>query len=225
MSNLSQPLDYLSPFLHSVYTRYMHPILARAEARRQTALGILAELQLLERWRAFGNPVLVGAAAYGLVVAPDIDLEIYCAAPRIEEGFEVLRTCALHPAVRKARFANELDGADRGLYWQLRYRHTDGEDWKIDMWSVAHDHPGPTSTSLVTPLIQALTAETRLAILEIKGRLLLEPQPPCGSIHIYRAVLDDNIRTFAQFTAWLKLNPTDRLTDWKPGMHSSVPNE
>jgi hypothetical protein len=194
----------------------MDTIFSRATNRLQTAQQILARLQLMERWRAFGNPVLVGAAAYGLVVALDIDMEIFCDEPKIEDGFEVLRACAIHPQVQKARFANELNGPDQGLYWQLRYQDDNGQAWKIDMWSMRHDHPGPTSAALVEPMKQALTDETRQAILQIKEQALLDPTLQCGSIHIYRAVLDDGIRDIGEFKAWLGQNQTTGLTTWKP---------
>jgi len=191
-------------------------LLTRAQNRLRIAQSILAQLMLVERWSAFGSPILVGAAAYGLVVAPDIDMEIFCDRPKIEDGFEVLRACALHPRVRKARFSNRLNEPDMGLYWQLRYQHEDGEEWKIDMWSMQHDHPGPTSAALVEPMKQALTDETRQTILELKEQVLLDPLLQCGSIHVYRAVLDDGIRSLEQFKTWLEHNHTDGLMTWKP---------
>lgn len=190
--------------------------ITRAQNRLKVAQSILAQLQLVERWSAFGSPIIVGAAAYGLVVAPDIDIEIFCNRPKIEDGFEVLRACALHPRVLKARFANKLNEPDMGLYWQLRYQHEDGEEWKIDMWSMAYDHPGPTSTSLVEPMKQTLTDETRRTILELKEQALLDPLLQCGSIYIYRAVLDDGIRSLEQLKTWLEHNQTDELITWKP---------
>jgi len=199
----------------------MDTTLTRALNRLHVAQDILAQLQLMERWSVFGNPVLVGAVAYGLVVTPDIDVEIFCDEPRIEDGFEVLRACALHPRVRKVRFANKLDGPDMGLYWQLRYQHEDEQEWKIDMWSMRHDHPGPTSAALVEPMKQALTAETRQVILELKEQTLLDPMLQCGSIHIYRAVLNNGIRNVEQFKIWLENNQTDGLTTWKPGVQNS----
>src|SRR5438128_1925973 len=149
----------------------MNDVLDRAEQRLRQAHEILTQLQLLERWQAFGTPVLIGAVAYGLAMAPDIDIEIYCDVPRIEDGFVVLRDCALHPNVRKARFGNYLDEADEGLYWRLIYRTDDGTDWKIDMWSMRYDHPGPCARDLVEPLRQALTPETRPVILELKAQM------------------------------------------------------
>jgi hypothetical protein len=194
----------------------MDTTLKRAINRLSIAHHILDQLQLIEKWRTFGSPNLVGAVAYGLVVAPDIDIEIFCNRPKIEDGFEVLQACALHPRVQKARFANKLNEPDMGLYWQLRYQNEDGEKWKIDMWSMQHDHPGPTSTALVEPMRQALTDETRRTILELKEQVLLDPLLQCGSIHIYRAVLDDGIRNLEQFKIWLEHNETDGLIAWKP---------
>ena len=191
-------------------------VLARAAERLDIAHHILAQLRLMARWGAFGTPVLVGAVAYDLVVAPDIDMEIFCDQPRIEDGFRVLEACALHPQVLKARFSNYLDGPDIGLYWQLRYQHTDGQEWKVDMWSVRRDHPGPLSSALVEPLRRALTDETRRAILEIKEQVLLDPIPRYSSIHLYRAVLDDGIRALAQFRDWFARHQTDERTSWRP---------
>ena len=194
----------------------MDTVLTRAANRLSVAQHILNELQLLERWHTFGNPVLVGAVAFGLVVAPDIDIEIFCDQPRIEDGFEIMRACALHPRVRKARFANEMDGPDQGLYWQLHYLHEDEQEWKIDMWSLQHDHPGPYAAALVEPMRKALTDETRRAILELKEQMLLDPGLQRGSIHIYRAVLDGGVRSSEQFRVWLERNQTDALISWKP---------
>jgi hypothetical protein len=190
--------------------------LARAAQRLQTAQHILAELRLVERWRLFGRPVIVGAVAYGLVVAPDIDLEVFCAEPRLDDGFAILHACAHHSRVLKARFANELDGPDQGLYWQLRYRHEDGVDWKIDMWSLPHHHPGPYAAAVVDLMTHALTDETRLAILELKEHALRDPALRCRSINIYRAVLDDGVRTVDQFRTWLAEKHTDDVIAWRP---------
>ncbi len=199
----------------------MIEVLDRAEQRLHMAHEILTQLQLFERWQVFGTPVLVGAVAYDLAMAPDIDIEIYCEVPRIEDGFVVLRDCALHPHVRKARFGNYLNEADEGLYWRLIYRTDDGTDWKIDMWSLRRDHPGPCAAQLVEPLRQALTPETRRAILELKA-LMQDGSALCHpSIDIYRAVIDGGVRTIAQLEAWLELHPRNFLTFWKPGLTDS----
>lgn len=187
----------------------------RAEARFVQSMAILEELKLQERWGRAGTPCIVGAMAYGLQVAPDIDMEIFCARPSVEAGFKVLAECAVHPKVRKARFANELDGPDQGLYFMLQYRHESGELWKLDMWLVPNDHPGPLSRDLVTPMRRALTDTTREAVLAIKEHLWAEGRV-LPSIDIYRAVLDEGVRSPAQFLAWHERERPSGLSTWRP---------
>jgi hypothetical protein len=190
-------------------------VLLRAEERRHTAERILAELELFPRWSAYGRPVLVGAVAYDLVVSPDIDMEIYCPMLKIEHGFEVIRQCALHPCVTKARFANELNRRDKALYWQLRYRDGDTE-WKIDMWSAPTDYDLPRSEHFVAPMKAALTPETRRTILELKEARSADATLTCPSIDLYRAVLEDDVRSPEELRLWLQTHVTGALTDWKP---------
>ncbi|MEV4239134.1 MULTISPECIES: hypothetical protein [unclassified Nocardia] len=188
----------------------------QSRQRTQQAHEILARLRLLEHWRAFGTPVLVGALAYELAMAPDIDIEIYCDEPRIEDGFAVLRECALHPDVRNARFGNHLTDADEGLYWRLGYHADDGTEWKIDMWSLRRDHPGPRSADLIDPIRAALTPEARRTILELKALIQAGSIPQRPSIDIYRAVIDGGIRSSTELSPWLEAHHRDGLVFWKP---------
>jgi len=186
----------------------------RAEARRLAAHDVLERLQIVERWSAIGEPTVVGAVAYGLVVAPDIDLEIRCAQPRVEDGFAVLSEIAPLPGVWRVRFSNELESPDQGLYWQIRYRFAPGsEPWKLDMWLLPHDHRGPKSTNMVDAMRRALTDETRVAILEIKAAVSGEG---ARSIDVYRAVLDDGVRSAPEFAEWNERNASTGLVDWRP---------
>ena len=194
----------------------MTDVLERAEKRRQVAESILADLQLLQKWQRFGRPVIVGALAYDLMVDPDIDMEVYCPSLEIEHGFQVLGECAFNPGVTRARFSNELSGRDQALYWQLRYRTQDGTEWKIDMWSAPEDYHLPRGEHFVEPMKKALTPETRTAILELKKKRCVDPALQCPSIDLYRAVLDDGVRTDGELRDWLKGNETGALTEWKP---------
>lgn len=190
-------------------------LLERAAARQRTAIAILGELALVERWRPFGEPVLCGAAAYELLVEPDIDLEINCLIPSIEAGFSILAACAQLPNVRNARFTNALDDPDAGLYWQLRYRADDGQKWKIDMWSLPLDHPGPRSQDLVAPLRAALDDASRSRILTLKEGLVAT-DVVYRSIDVYRAALDFGVATLEDFIVWNRLHGGSGLTNWRP---------
>ena len=189
-------------------------LLHRQDQRQRAAEEIVSHLGLTERWAKVGEPRLVGAAAYGLMVAPDIDIEIYCDAPAVASGFAVVSDLARQRGVWKVGFSNELDGPDQGLYWQLRYRALDAEVWKVDMWLLDHDHPGPRSVDLVEAMKRALTDETRIAVLGIKEALVGEPG--ADSIDIYEAVLDDGVRTAAEFRAWQSEREPTGLRFWSP---------
>jgi hypothetical protein len=194
----------------------MDDVLARAAARQAIADNILHELNLVERWNRYGDCQIVGSVAYQLVVAPDIDLEVWCREPRTESGFDVLRECARHPRVTRARFWNALGPPHHGLYWQVRYEHA-GEEWKIDTWSMANSYSGPCGTHLTAPMLGALTDRTRRSILHLKEAIFRDPELEVPSIQVYRAVLDHGVDTLTEFVAWL---PNHRLggvvTEWKP---------
>lgn len=191
-------------------------VLDRARQRRCVAQGILEALSLVERWSRYGRPVIVGALSYDLVVAPDIDMEIYCPDLRIEHGFEVLQACALQRGVTDVRFMNGLATPDKALYWQMHYAGEDGQQWKIDMWSAPSDYDLPRSEFLVEPMRRALTPETRLAILELKETRAADKTLECLSIDLYRAVMDDGVRTPEMLRAWLASHKTGELTAWRP---------
>ncbi len=194
----------------------MSEFTSRAETRQQIAEYILHELDLVNQWNRFGTCHLVGAVAYRLVVAPDIDMEIFCHEPKIEDGFEIIRACALYPKVTWTRFWNALGPPHHGLYWQVRYNY-EGEEWKIDMWSVADSYSEPCGTHLTEPMNRALTPESRETILSLKEAIFTNDTLDCPSIQIYRAVLDSDVRTLDELKEWLPRNPlTGVVTDWKP---------
>jgi len=187
----------------------------RAAKRLDISNEILHELQLLNRLAGIGSPVVVGAAACGLIVNPDIDIEIYCTEPNAEDGFMLLAEISKHPKVKEIKFKNAMDTADQGLYFQIRYLHSDVL-WKIDMWLLANNHPGPTARDFLNPMLNTLTETTRLAIIEIKEELLLRGEK-YPSIYIYQSVLDGDARSLEDFYNWYETNnkPTG-LTTWVP---------
>lgn len=194
-------------------------VFARAEKRRERALNILERLDLLSRWSRYGNPVIVGAMSFGLMVALDIDMEIYSDDPRIEHGFELLSKVARLPGVHQVRFSNELAGPDQGLYWQIRFQDQGGETWKVDSWLLGHDHPHAHWAEKLTQAMQrALTDETRRAILEIKEAILGEPG--IRGLDIYKAVLEGQVRCPEGFRDWIREHKKAGIDLWLPLAHT-----
>lgn len=193
-----------------------HSSLKHANKRSEIAGEILQELRLLNGLSKIGSPIVVGAAAFGLIVNPDIDIEVYCNEPRAEDGFVMLAEISKNPNVKEIKFKNCLDTADQGLYFQIRYLHSDVY-WKIDIWLLAKNHPGPTARDFLNPMLAVLTEETRGAIIEIKEELIQSGEK-YPSIYIYQAVLDSNARRLEDFYRWYEINnKPNGLTNWIPG--------
>ncbi len=176
------------------------------------------DLDLIAKWRRFGRPVLVGAMSFELTVAADIDMEIYCPELKIEHGFQVLSECAMNPRVASAQFVNGLHTPDKALYWQLRYRADDGVEWKIDMWSAPEDYALPRGEHFVQPMKDALTPETRAAILTLKEARVAGQLSMFLSIDLYRAVIEGGVRTVDEWLKWQKTHETGVLSEWKPAV-------
>lgn len=189
-------------------------VLERAQQRKTNGESILADLDLLNLWRLVGTPNIVGGLAYNLVVNPDIDIEIYCDEPDIKSGMEILASLAINPNVTHAKYSNHLDGPDQGLYFQIKYKDYEGEVWKIDMWLMAHDHPGPCAMDLVKPLVAVLDESKRRMILNLKEKAK-EGNLKVASIKIYEAVIDYNIENLDEFMTWYE-SQSQGLTFWKP---------
>jgi hypothetical protein len=174
-------------------------------------------LKLVERWSSVGHVVQVGAVAYDLVVTRDIDYEVFTSGePTISDGFKVLAELAEHPRVTKARFWNALGKPDQGLYWQVRCLDDQGQEWKVDLWTLSDNHPGPCAAWIVEPMKQALTNELRLAILLLKEARAAGLTREVASIDLYRAVIEGGARTPASLDSWLGPNYSPSLTAWRP---------
>lgn len=191
-------------------------LLDQAASHRRRALDIIQTLGLFERWARVGRPVLVGAVRTGLMVAFDIDMEIYADDPQIADGFAVLSEIALLPGVRKIRYTNNRhDESDPGLYWQIRYCDERGDDWKVDSWLLSENHPhAHWAEGFADAMERALTQNSRHKILQIKEAMVGEAE--VRGIDIYRAVLEGGVQTPAEFQRWHQRHQTPGMVLWKP---------
>lgn len=192
-------------------------IIERALQRKKAAEEILDELQLLEKWSEIGDAYLVGAAAYNLIVSPDIDIETFCINPHAQKPLEFLTDLSGNPKVVEIKYRNYLETPFDGLYFKLLYKTLDETIWNIDMWLFSSKRKGALSKDLVQEISQALTAEHRHLILTIK-EAVIQNKLAYPSIFIYQAVIDGHIQSTAEFLNWIEKQDVNRLTSWKPGI-------
>ena len=84
------------------------------------------------------------------------------------------------------------------------------------MWSAHENYELPRGEHIVEPMRASLTPESREAILELKELRGLDSSLQCPSIDLYRAVLDDDVRTAEDLRTWLESHETGKLSDWRP---------
>jgi hypothetical protein len=184
--------------------------LLRRQAELQAeARAVEADLQLDELLGAIGNVNRVGSAALGLMVWRDLDLTVVCPKLALEPVTAAVARLAAHPRVNTISFRNDSghwrtnpDYPD-GLYLGVGYRSPAAAMWKLDIWFVDEPERQPDLAHL-RRMPEKLTTEARTTILAIKSAWASRPEygKSVMSVDIYRAVLDDGVRTLEAFDEW-----------------------
>ncbi|TCC59436.1 hypothetical protein E0H73_22625 [Kribbella pittospori] len=191
----------------------MSDLRARADARLSTAYELVRELDLLGRWSQYGDVDIVGSVGIGVVVAPDIDLEIHSDDPQVADGFAVMQPLAELPKSRRITYLDARDRHERGQYWKLEYELTPDEMWTIDMWVMKR---GASSGAPLTAAVRdALTPELRDRVLGIKEEAVAIGERAYG-YWLYQAVLDAGVRSYAEYRTWLGDRNIYERTGWIP---------
>jgi len=194
-------------------------LLERASKRKVTAMHILEELKLIEKWNTIGQAYIVGATAYDLLVDKDIDIETFCVRPNAAEAMSILSDLTSNPKVLELKYRNYLETPFNGYYFKIQYEQMPLEIWNIDMWLFSETRNGPLSRDLVSIMNDSLTLESRKYILNIKEELL-KKSLVLPSIYVYRAVLDHDIQCTEDFLNWMEQQSVDNQTNWRPSKNN-----
>ena len=161
-----------------------------------------------------GEPHLVGSAALGLMVWPDIDLTVVCHELDPAALHRSAESLIEHPRVRQftirndsGRWNTEPAAYPDGIYWGIDYR--DGlQRWNLDIWFVTEPDRQP-DLKHVRDLLPRLTDETRESIVEIKRAWCDRPEygNAVTSFSIYTAVLDHGVRSTSDFDRYRQDDP------------------
>ena len=185
----------------------MNELRARQTALQAEATGILAELDLAD----LGAVHLAGSYVSGLMVWPDLDVMVFV-GPGFTPGdvLDLLRRFADRPDVtgfeyHDERGARSPTGTVRDERYHVVVSLTRGDTvWRVDLTLWLND-PHVNITEWHESLRSTLSDEQRDAILRIKDVWHRLPEYPdeIGGPEIYRAVLEDGVRTPSQFGEWL----------------------
>lgn len=170
-----------------------------------------SDVQLDTALQTLGRVTVTGSVALRVMVARDVDLTV--SVPEL--GASVLADVGSlaakligHESVRQVVTRDDTGswnvdpGYPDGIYLGVSCRDQDGEPWSFDIWFVDQPDRQPDLAHLRS-LGPRITPATQRAILAIKratqGRRADGSRLP--SYEIYRAVLDEGIRTPEEFAA------------------------
>ncbi|MCS7482368.1 hypothetical protein ACFFQW_20175 [Umezawaea endophytica] len=179
--------------------------LLEQDALQAESDAVVDALGLNQSLAVVGEPVRVGSSALGLLVKRDIDITVVCQelGKSVHEAVANLGAeLARHHRVERVLFRNDTGSWNTdatypdGFYLGATYRSAAGDDWNLDIWFVDEPERQP-DLDHVRSMPARLTPEIRAAILEIKKAYLGRPEhgKSVNGYEIYRAVLDDGVRT------------------------------
>jgi hypothetical protein len=183
-----------------------------AAALHAEAAALLRSTGLLTLLGRYGDVYATGSYAYNLMTWRDIDLCVTTDNLDLPTVFQLGVELAELPNVGSMYYRNELvlgtPGNPRAIFWCVDFCPPDGEQWKVDILLGGSEEVA----QVLLPgqrLRQALTWETREVILRIKGVVCRRPEyrQQYGSQAIYRAVMEDQVKTVEQWDAWWANQP------------------
>jgi len=185
----------------------MNELLVRQAALQSEATGILAQLDLAD----LGPIHLAGSYVSGLMVWPELDVMVNV-GPEFSPGdvLDLLRRFVERPDVTGFEYHDERGPRSptktvRDERYHVVISLVRGATvWRVDLTLWLND-PHVNITEWHESLRSTLSDEQRDAILGIKDVWHRRPEYPddVGGTDIYRAVLEDGVRTPQQFADWL----------------------
>jgi hypothetical protein len=167
------------------------------------ANDLIERVRLSELFACYEEWFVGGSYSYDLMCWRDLDLYVLDNALDLKNCFAAGYEITNRLSARKARFTNNLgrfeDGPE-GLYWGIKLGDSPYGPWKLDVWFLRREGYEAHATYSAT-MRTRLTNETRAAICLIKESYWRrrEYRDTITSDMIYRAVLDQGIRTIAEF--------------------------
>ena len=168
---------------------------------------VLEKIGLLSTLSNYGQVVVSGSLVTGLMSWRDIDIEVLTENPSIDSVFNVAKLLLENNKVKSIQVQDNTrhrmhDHQPDGMYLGFRYQ---GQDvWKFDIWFLTgNNHTGKDDIEWIN---STMTPEKQKSILNIKSKISDNPKyrKSIFSIDIYKAVLNENVKSYDEFGEYLK---------------------
>lgn len=195
----------------------MNALIKASENVQHRAWNIIRQTKVMDIWTAHGAEVnVVGSLAMGLMMKHlDIDLHVYSSPLTIKASFDAMSQIAECLGIIRIECRNLLDTEEECIEWHAWYVDGQGDTWQID---IIHIVKGSKYDGyferMARQVKQALTDDTRLAILRLKNET--PDNEHIMGVEYYQAVLKYGVRTMPEFIEWRKSHPTDGILEWTP---------
>jgi hypothetical protein len=146
-----------------------------------------------------------GSYSYDLMCWRDLDIYVLDVQHDLKRCFDVGYELTQRLAAKKSRFTNNVGAEPNGFYWGIKLGDERQGAWKLDVWFL--DQAGYEQHATYSAnLRERLTPEHRSIILAIKEAYWRQPlyRATVTSDLIYRAVLDNDVRTISDFERFAK---------------------
>lgn len=186
---------------------------------KETASRLLADSELINRLRPFGEPYLHGSYDLDLMVWPEIDVFLGMEGPNLARAFQVISALAEGLVLRDVHLINQVDHAPRFAMKDMILldlsTEFEGIEWKLDIGLLSLNALA-TCKKYNATLKPKLTPEIARTIVDIKTRSLaskhyrrhnwkyIKAGDWFFSGDIYRAVAFNAVGSFEQFTDFLR---------------------
>ena len=174
------------------------------EELKAEADQLMRKCRLPELLATYSRRFVGGSYSYDLMCWRDLDVYVLDPQHDLKRCFEVAYELTYRLAAKKSRFTNNVGGAPNGLYWGIKLGDERQGAWKLDVWFLAPDS-FEEHANYSAHMRGKLTANTRSAILAIKEAYWRRPEyrDSVTSDLIYRAVLDNDVKSVADFKRFL----------------------
>ena len=177
------------------------------EELKREADQLMQKCGLSELLAVYSSWFIGGSYSYALMCWRDLDIYVLDPQHDLKRCFEVGYELTLRLAAKKSRFTNNLDSEPSGFYWGIKLGNERQGAWKLDVWFL-NTASYEQHASYSSDMRERLSAESRRIILAIKEDYWRRPEyrDTVTSDMIYRAVLDNGVRSTSEFERLLKEN-------------------